>query len=613
MTWYKVTIDGTDYEEEFTIVRVTGKESDVAGAVLVADNKAGAFWTDTVDLFDSVTIQMRAVTHATPQGGSLQTIFGGTVREVKPYAAEGGFYTAVKCKGKGAALDDTHCKDMFGYTSNQTSLNTIEEILEDLVDNSINKSYSSANNTGYAITKTYIPTIDAGLSIPFFNAPYQTNKEIVNLICMLDTAYRDGSTAGPHWFVDSSGNLRVKTIGTQQADGGHGGGDWGIYYDGGADSTNAKLYEDEDFYEYTLTKPSNQYANNIVLAFDLRKPAYDFLSESGTSGGSALWTNDGLDSISDVGGNIVVGSDALKFDPNGAVQGYGYYPNAAANWDMEKWGSERSVPTLNFYCLKHSLTTATTYVYLSTNDTARKTDFYYTTFMDWVSEADDTWYHKSIPIGPYWASAAETRQLRWGTNGSPDWTNIDTIEFVIAGAGEGGYLLIDDLHFSGKCIREAVDTSEVTSYDEHQHTILSRTPLDDTAVASDDSGMAGQLCHAELLRRVTPPRTFTCTIPFKSGLKPGEYFRLYAGKTTAGTYKLNGVDFRVLKYVHFCTQQARPQTSLVMTDDLKNSFPLCGIDTQAVLNEYLLVNNEKATDMQGGNVDLLIPHLRKIY
>ena len=618
MPWYKVTIDGVDYEEEFADVQVVGRENGVASARLLADNKAGAFWPDTVDLFDSVTIQMRAVTHATPQGGALQTLLTGTVRDVKPYANESGFYTSIKCKGLGAALEETHCKDEFGYTSKQHTLNTIEEILEDLVENSVKHSYSSANHTGYDLGINYIQPIDAGLSIPFFNAPYQSCKSIVDLICTLDTAYRNGATAGPHWFVNSDGDLRVKTIGTQQAHGGFGGGDWGKYYDGQAANGSAQLYEDEDFYEYTLTKPSDQYANSVVLAFDLRKPAYDYLNEAGTSGGAALWGNDALTAITDDNGagDFVVGADSTKFDPNGAVAGYGYYPaGAAANWDTSMWGSELNVPTVNFYFQKHLLTAAVTWIVMSTNDVARKTDYFYTPFTDWMSEADDVWYHKSIPIGPYWATVQESRGWRWTEVevNDTDWANIDSVEFWTSGAGENGALWIDDLHFSGKAIREAVDTTEVTSYNEHQHTILSRTPLDDSAVAADDTGMAGQLCHAELLRRVTPPRTFTCTVPFKHALKPGEYFTLYAGKTTAGAYKLNGVDFRVMEYNHFCSQQARPQTSLVMTDDVLNSFPLGGVDARAILNEYLLENNEKATDMQGGDVDLLIPHLRKTY
>lgn len=606
MTWYKVTIDGTDYEEEFIDIQVTGRECDIAGAILIADNKQGSFWTDTVDLFDSVTIQMRQL----GVGGSLATQFTGTVREVKPYASEGGFYTGIKCNGLGLALTKTHCKDAFGYTSDQPTLDTVEEILEDLVDNSINKSYSSANNTGYAISKDYIPTIDAGLSIPFLNAPYQTCKSIVDLICTLDTAYRAGSTAGPHWYVNSDGDLRVKTIGTQQADGGHGGGAWGTYYNGQAGNSNAKLYEDEDFYSYTLTKPSNQYANNVVLAFDLRKPAYDYWTETNIT---SLWDDDADATVTEYSGDPVVGSYAMHIASNGTNTGYAWYPASEdAGWDLSKWGSIKTIPTINFYSQMDTDGAHPVVSDIGLFTTDHLTDVYHLLTGD-LGDPWDTWVHHSIPVGPYWKSYAESRQLEWAEDGSPDWTDINGIAFKVTGIGGDGYFAVDDLHFAGKCMREAVDTSEVTSYDEQQHTLLSRTPLDDTAVASDDSGMAGQICYAELLRRVTPPRWFTCTVPFKQALKPGEQFTLYAGKDANGNYKLNGVDFRVVEYTHRCTQNNQPETSLTMTDDVKNSFPVGPLNARAILNEYLLVNNEKATDMQGGEVDLLIPHLRKTY
>jgi hypothetical protein len=207
----------------------------------------------------------------------------------------------------------------------------------------------------------------------------------------------------------------------------------------------------------------------------------------------------------------------------------------------------------------------------------------------------------------------ENKLFRWtSSSANADWANINGLSFTSQGDPGEFDLFIDDLHFSGKAIREAVDTSEVTDHKEYQHVILSRTPLDDSCIASDDSGLAGQLCYGELLRRVTPPGTFTCTVSFRPFIKPGEYWTVYAGKTKTGTYKVNGSDFRTLQYTHHISEQGLT-TDLILTDDVLNSFPLSKLDARAVLNEYLLENNSKATDMQGGEVDLLIPHLRKTY
>jgi hypothetical protein len=613
---WKVTIAGTDYENTaFTDLAVMGRENDVSSAILFCSNFRGVMWTDTIDTFDSIQV-------AIEDAGSYVEVFDGYIREYNAVQNQSGSLATIKCKGLGMAEEVTHCKDMFGYTSNQDSLNTIEEILEDLVDNSINLSYSSANKTGYSVGKNYIQAIDAGLSIPFFNAPYQSCKSIINLICTLDTAYRDGSTAGPHWFHDVNDNLRIKTIGTQQAQGGFGGGDWGIYYGG---STSAvTLTEGVDFFDYTLTKPTHAYANNVVLAFDLRKPAYDYWTED--SGGQALWGNDSLTALTDTAaaGEFVVGSHALKANitfPD--ISGRCYYPSAEnAAWDVTKWGSEANPPTVDFYFYKTGGATrvneAATTIRMCTTD--HDTDYFYCVFSTWSADPDDEWIHRSIPIGPYWNTVEETRMFEWvnGTGaveaggGNGVWTTINCIAFrVTPVAPENCDFIIDDLHFSGKAIREAVDTSEVTANNEYQHAIISRTPLDDTAVAATDTGMAGQLCHAELLRRAAPPRQLQCTVPLQVNLKPGEQYSVYLGKT-ASSYKINGVDFRVTGYTHRINEGGRT-TTLTMTDDVLNSFPLTAGDQRKLLNEYLLENNAKATDMQGGDVDLLVPHLRKTY
>lgn len=606
---FYVVIGTTGYtNERFSDIIVKGRENGVATATLIASNKNATFWDDTVDLFDTVQISLQDETDTYHQE------FIGEVRNPNWYSTDKR-YTGIKCVGKGVALRDTHCKGMYGYTSNQPTIDTIEEIAEDIVDNQVNKSYGSANNTGYAITKTYIPTIDAGLSIPFISQPYQSNLEVIRLLCTLDTAYRNGATAGPHFFVDKSSNLRIKTIGTQQADGGGGGGDWGVYYHGNATTTDeTKLYDGVDFRTYDLQKPSDTYANNVVLAFDLRKPAYDWLTED--SGGSALWGNDGLTSITDSAAQFVVGSHSLLLSP-AVPAGDAYYPSTEdAGWNIESWGSEKSIPTLNFYYWKsNGISEGATYVKLCTTD--HDNDFFWSSFTDveWIGYAThQKWIHVTLPIGPYWNSYDLTTNYKWSVgDGAPDWSEINSICFRVFDGTGTEQLYIDDLHFSGRCIREAVDTSEVTDHNEHQFPLISRTPLDDSAIASDDTGMAGALTYAELLRRVSTPRTLRCTVPFKPYLKPGEYFTVYLGKTISGSYKENGVDFRVLEYTHRLNVNTGVETDLVLTDDVLNSFPLGSLDARAVLNEYMLENNSKATDMQGGDVDLLIPHLRKTY
>ena len=608
MIWdWKVTITHQGlghsyYNTTFPSLSVTGKENDVSCAVLVAAETTDKLYPEFVGKFDGIKVYVKAGYES-----SYTEIFDGTIRDITQQITSQGEFLTLKCKGLGEALEETHLSTNYGYTSQNDGIDTIEEIIEDLLDNYVEDSYDSGNVTGYTITDTYVDTIDAGLSIPFLNAPYQSAKSVIDLCCQLDTAYRNGATAGPHYFVDVSGNLRIKTIGTQQADGGSGGGTWGTYCGGNEDTVS--LYHGRDFLTYDLNVPTDMYANNVLVYATLRKPAYDYWTED--SGGSALWDSNGLTSFADSAAEYVVGSHSIALETDGANNGYAYYPSGQdANWDVTAWGTKNDPPRLNFYFQKDSnIAEATTYVRLFT--TGYNTHYYQAKFCNWHSDPDDEWVHASLPFGPY-AENANQDVVRWDVNGTtPSWSNIDGICFHTVLAGGDAMLYIDDLHFTGKIAREAVDTSEVTTYKERQHVLISKTALDDSGITSDDTGMAGAIAYAELLRRVNVPRNINFDIELRPDLKPGEYFKIYAGKSSTG-YNINGVDFRVLTYTHKITAQGAI-TTVNVTDDVLNSFPLNKIDQRAVLNEYLLENNEKATDMKGVDVDLLVSHMRKEY
>ena len=88
-------------------------------------------------------------------------------------------------------------------------------------------------------------------------------------------------------------------------------------------------------------------------------------------------------------------------------------------------------------------------------------------------------------------------------------------------------------------------------------------------------------------------------------LLPGEYVHVHAGKTASGTFNIDE-DYRVIDMVHTIDMNGF-LTTVTATNDVKNSFPVTGVDQREILNEYTLINNKEATDMKGGAVDLLIP------
>jgi hypothetical protein len=591
----------TDYESEaFSSINVKRRENNYDVATLWAENKDSKYYLAKMDALDEIKIYFKYSTDA-----SYTQVFGGHIRQINPRSSMDGYMLQLLCKGYGVALEETHCKSDYGAESSHPSLDTAKEIWQDIVDNYINKSLGSANNTGYAITTTKIADIVSGTPIKYVNNPYRTSLDAVNLICDLTSAIGGGSTAGAHWIVDNSKNLIINTIAAHENTT-----EWPDWWN--IDEEGSTLTEGTDFTGYAVLDKSEEFANNVVLITDFRRPAYDYWTED--SGGAALWGNDALEAITNDNTNVVVGSHSLKFDPNGAVAGYGYYPGSAnAEWDITAWGSEKTIPRLNFYAMKHSLTTATTYVYLSTNDTARKTDYFYTSFLNWASEADDTWYHKSIPIGPYWASVAETLQFRWSQTGSPRWTDIDTVEFMVSLAGDNGWLKIDDLHFSGRIIRSAKNSTNITANKEYQKVLISRYAMDDSCIAADDTGFAARIAYAELLRRQVLPTTISFTIIGKPAMMAGQKCKVQACKKADGTYAIDSI-MRITELQHDFASLSSFLTTVTATTDVKNTHPISRPDQYGMWLENMFLKSDEAKNIRAGaEVDVLIPILQKNY
>lgn len=600
----KVTHDSvsTDYESEtFTQVQVKRRENSYDVATLTLADSGGDFYLGSVEMLDEAKVYLKA-----DAGDAWTQVFGGQVRQVNPYLSTGGKVLQLLCKGYGAALEETHCNRDYGAESKNSSLDTVKEILQDLVDNMINKSLGSANVTGYAITKTKIADIQAATKIKYVNNPYKTNLEALDVVCELATAIAAGS-AGPHWIVDNSKNLIVNTIGAHEDTT-----EWPDWWN--TDQPGSTLVEGVDFVDRRVLDKTEEFANHVVLVTDFRRPAYDYWTED--SFGFGNWGIDTLEDIIDdnAAGHVVVGSHSMKFNPDGAVAGYGYIPKTAdAGWDVTKWGSERTIPTVNFYCLKHMLTAATTYLYMSTNTTARKTDYFYVTFLNWQSESDDVWLHKSIPIGPYWARTEESRLYRWGVAGTPLWTKIDSLEFMISLAGENGYLLVDDLHFKGQIARSARKAASITANNEYQKVLISRNAMDDSCIASDDTGFAGRIAYAELLRRLALPTTLTIQIPGKPAMMAGQKAHIHACKTSAGDFQVNK-DMRLIEVQHDMDAKGGFVTTATLTSDLTNSTVMSNPDQYAMWQENMFLNSKEAKNIRAGSeVDLLIPVLTKNY
>jgi len=221
------------------------------------------------------------------------------------------------------------------------------------------------------------------------------------------------------------------------------------------------------------------------------------------------------------------------------------------------------------------------------------------------------WVHLSLPIGPYYALDPSLQKVsgpsnfEWASVGG-DWTEVNFI--CIAMANDATYdIYLDDLHFSGKLLRYAYDTSEITvAKKEHQKVIYSPNALDDSLKASDDTGTAGRLAQAELYRRARVNRAGVIQIPGAPTILPGQTVHIHAAQTSAAapTYQIND-DFRIKECRHIYDINGF-RTQLNLTDDVTNSnaFGVPSLYGLLLEQAYGLTHGE-ARDLKSGNIVLL--------
>jgi len=591
----KVESDSTDISGDSVSVIVWRLENAVSRAKLVANDYQGKNFIANLDAFDNLKVSCRY------GSDSWEKVFDGIIEDVSPTVSTSGQLVFALAYGQGRALRNTHCNVNYGAESENHSLDTPEEIWDDLVDNHINKSFDGTN-TGYAITKTYIAAL-ANPTINFIHNPYRPCIQVINEVAQIYTGYRAGS-ASVHWFVDPSKNLYINTIGAHEDSG-----TWPNFWN----STEAAstLVQGTDLLSYSFSKRvhSKDYANLVLLSTDLRKPGYDKWTEDG---GAALWgtAGHGSTAITDSNAQFVVGSHSARLYCDASQSGRIFYPSGEnAGWDLTKIGSEQSVPSVKFYIRRSGSINTTSQIRFFTTD--NDNDYFYVTFATLIGTGAVTWGHYNVPIGPYYKTLQEERVYRWSSSGSPDWSNINGFcIWISVGASGYGEIFLDDLHLTGKILREASDTSEITSYDECQITLSMNSSVDDTLKASDDSGTAGRLAYAELLTRVAIPIVGVVQVPGITDILPGQKVHIHADKQSSGAFRVDK-NFRCKEIVHtFNTDGFR--STLHLTDDLTNTFAKGPIGYRDLYSKVMFVDPE-AQSLKTTGLDPLVPRLAKAY
>jgi hypothetical protein len=568
-----------------------------------------ALYNTSIAKFDEIKIYFKDAVQT-----SWAQVFGGHIRQANPVSdSNNGDVLICFCKGHGAALEETHCNQDVGLESSHTDVDKVSEILIYMIDNFVNKSFADSA-TGYSIGQSWISNYADTTSIKYINNPYRGNMELADIVCNLTSAMGAGSTAGGHYIVDPSGAFLFGKIGDHSAGFTSPEEYWPDWWMGTEAASTIELKT------FNVLDKTEEYANKVILVTDFRRPAYDYWTNGDSTALNNLWgaSNATITGATSFGTHAhVVGNTALKVTSTTSTTPYPsiLYPKVepSAGWDITKLGSIRTIPKLNFYFYKPAGFDEEHSAVILANDTDNHFDCFFTK----VDQTDGEWAHKSIPIGPYWATDEGNKEFKWTETGSPTWTNIKGLVFQLAMLTDV-YAGIDDLHFTGKIVRSAYDSTDITAKGmEFQKVLIARNSMDDSCIANDTTGFAARIAYAELLRRLAEPLTISFTLTANSQctvalMMAGEKIHVHACKRFDGSFAVDA-DMRVLQVQHDYNMQGLTST-VTATTDLLNSNPISVPDQYAMWQENMFVNSAEAKNIRAGaEVDLLIPQLEYDY
>jgi hypothetical protein len=322
-----------------------------------------------------------------------------------------------------------------------------------------------------------------------------------------------------------------------------------------------------------------------------------------------LWdsTPQGEDAtIASIAGSTLTMEDNLT---NAYTTGNNAHCSKQLGWNLNEFGSVKNPPTLNFYYHPVANTAvASTVVMMKTVSDPTSNDYFYANF---ATNADlDKWHHCSIPLGDFYKTSDYQRDVDWTTGGSAVWTNINALGFYNTGSGPSSLLYIDDLHITGKIIREAYDSSNITSNDEVQVPVRYDVAVDDTMKASDDSGTAGRLAYGELLRRMVTPEVGVFQTPLAVDALPGQLIHVHADAYSGAAWRVDA-DFRIKEVVHTITK-AGGFTTWDITSDVLNTFVPGFNDAMAMYHRAVHTDPEMKNLLSTG-LDPYVSRLSKDY
>jgi hypothetical protein len=565
----KVTVDGTDYINDQTLsVSLTGIENgfDVA-TVAFSDAKT----VNRSNITSDAAIEV--YTKDASSGSWGNPVLNGVIRYVTEKVDMQGEQLIAKIDGSGFGFAETLCAQEYGSQSSLPTMDTLKEIVTDLVSNWVNTMFNGVPNSGYNYNIASVDDITGTIRYLYF--PYKPASRSLTDICNLSQAIK-GLNAGPHWIITPDSKLLVTTVGSHSTAAANAG--WTTYY--GGSQANATLTQGIDFLPPFSFENQNTQANYILYHSNWLWPGSGDLCENTPIANWHSWATN-FD-LAYVGSGAKVGTNYISATWNApTVLGtfsYGY-PASPLHLDLTKAGGKYNIPTFGFWCARNSTFTVGTNdpLVISFHSPFIGYDQFFEigVYLDKLL-TDTAWHYISFPIGTYWylPDANPVYSPIAGT-ASADWSDILYVTFECNFRPQNSVFLLDGVHFAGWVLRGASNSTKILNAPPtgdgrvKMRIINDQFGKDDTLSAIDDSGTVAQLAYSELLRAQTNPIIGTLETPYLPGLLAGQLVHVHARPDSSNVFQIDR-DFRVTQYTHSLSAK-NWSTNLTATSDLINS------------------------------------------
>ena len=588
---------------------ITLPENAVSNAIIIANDSEAINYLANVNNLDLLKAYLRY----SDQGSAWTQVFQGEIESIQPQIDLSGEVLVATARGSGFPLVDMNVFTDYGVESGNPTIDTVQEIIDHIIDNYVEKSFGggSSGHSMPTLIDSSSPSWNASLNyIPF---PFKSAIDALKYLCDFGSAVAGPTDAGPHFYITPAGKLCVATVGSHQTPAFDS--DWPTWWN--TNQAGSTLVQGIDFKNFTFQDDAKNYYNHIIYAGSLLKPGIGDYCENNSADWDMSATGAGppTATASDEGPSTIykVGSYSIKANATGGSPGGDlrsrYKKNTTWVYDLTKWGGKIAHPTFSFW-LRRDAGIGTFYIRLIGSSSSIYADIQNITL-----PTINQWYGFNFEIGPY-GHIRDSADEDYFYSGGFNWTNFSYIWFFGDIVSLPCNYWIDGLNFQGQIIRAAKDSTKITNDDERQLYIFDSVGKDDTTKSgtpgTTDTGYMARIAKAELLRASKKPLEGKISIPLAPSLLPGQLIHIHAKKKANGTFSIDGT-FRVVEVQHSFAVQQGGQTTVNVTNDVKNSLTTKIYSKANLIINQMLGKDRESLNLKSMGIDLTTPILTETY